>query len=53
MLTTEPGSAIFTIEQVIRDENGRAYNFAYVGSRGDRSNFVSRARTGHADDSVI
>lgn len=49
MLTTEAGSAIFTIEQVIRDKRGRAYNFAYVASRGDRANFVSRARTDSTD----
>ncbi|HEY1831422.1 MAG TPA: GntR family transcriptional regulator [Acidimicrobiales bacterium] len=53
MLGTQTGSAIFTIEQVIRDDKGRAYNFAYVGSRGDRANFVSRARTDGTGDSVI
>jgi GntR family transcriptional regulator len=53
MLAIPPGSAIFTIEQVIRDNEGRAYNFAYVASRGDRANFVSRARTGTTNDTVI
>jgi GntR family transcriptional regulator len=46
MLTTQPGSAIFTIERVIRDNAGRAYNFAYSAVLGERANYVSRARSG-------
>ncbi|HEY3941187.1 MAG TPA: GntR family transcriptional regulator [Acidimicrobiales bacterium] len=53
ILTVQPGSAIFTIEQVIRDLDGRPYNFAHISSRGDRSNFVSRARVDSTDDTVM
>jgi GntR family transcriptional regulator len=44
LLSAEPGSAMLTMEQVIRDGQGRLYNFAFVASRGDRNSIVSRAR---------
>lgn len=47
LLGAEPGSAMLTMEQVIRDDRGRLYNFAFVVSRGDRQSIVSRARRGH------
>ena len=46
LLSTETGSAVLTMEQVIRDQDGRLYNFAFVASRGDRNSIVSRARRG-------
>ena len=46
LLSTETGSALLTMEQVIRDGDGRLYNFAFVASRGDRNSIVSRARRG-------
>ncbi|HEX3459564.1 MAG TPA: GntR family transcriptional regulator [Acidimicrobiales bacterium] len=50
LLTVETGSAIFTIEQIIRDSRGRLYNFAYIVSRGDRNHIVSLARQEQYDD---
>jgi GntR family transcriptional regulator len=47
LLGAEPGSAMLTMEQVIRDDRDRLYNFAFVVSRGDRQSIVSRARRGH------
>jgi GntR family transcriptional regulator len=44
VLSTEVGTAMLTMEQVIRDYDGRAYNFAFVASRGDRHSIVSRAQ---------
>jgi hypothetical protein len=38
---------MLTMEQVIRDDRDRLYNFAFVVSRGDRQSIVSRARRGH------
>jgi GntR family transcriptional regulator len=49
VFSTEPGSAMLTAEQVIWDAHGRAYNFAYIVNRSDRT-FVSRARQ-HLGDS--
>jgi GntR family transcriptional regulator len=49
LLSTETGSALLTMEQVIRDDAGRLYNFAFVASRGDRNSIVSRARRGILD----
>jgi GntR family transcriptional regulator len=49
VLSVEPGSALLTMEQVIRDDRGRLYNFAFVASRGDRNSIVSRARRGIDD----
>jgi GntR family transcriptional regulator len=46
LLSAEPGTAMLTMEQVIRDDHGRLYNFAFVASRGDRNSIVSRARRG-------
>jgi GntR family transcriptional regulator len=46
LLSAEPGTALLTMEQVIRDDHGRLYNFAFVASRGDRNSIVSRARRG-------
>ncbi len=46
LLSVRPGSAVLTLEQVIRDDSGRAYNFALAALRGDRDCFVSRARRG-------
>jgi GntR family transcriptional regulator len=46
LLSAEPGSAMLTMEQVIGDDHGRLYNFAFVASRGDRNSIVSRARRG-------
>jgi hypothetical protein len=37
---------MLTMEQVIRDDHGRLYNFAFVASRSDRNSIVSRARRG-------
>jgi hypothetical protein len=42
----KPGSAVLTLEQVIRDDSSRPYNFALAALRGDRDWFVSRARRG-------
>src|ERR1700727_2486376 len=50
LLSAEPGSAMLTMEQVIRDDHGRLYNFAFVASSGDRNSIVSRARRG--DESI-
>jgi DNA-binding GntR family transcriptional regulator len=50
ILSAEPGAAMLTMEQVIRDDHGRLYNFAFVASRGDRNSIVSRARRG--DESI-
>jgi GntR family transcriptional regulator len=46
LLSVRPGSAVLTLEQVIRDDSGRPYNFALAALRGDRDCFVSRARRG-------
>jgi GntR family transcriptional regulator len=46
LLAVKPASAVLTLEQVIRDDDGRAYNFALAALRGDRDCFVSRARRG-------
>ena len=44
LLSTEPGCALLTMEQVIKDDDGHAYNFAFVVSRGDRYSVESRAQ---------
>jgi len=43
VLQTAPGAAVLTMEQVIRDETGRPYDFAVLRSRGDRLALFSRA----------
>jgi GntR family transcriptional regulator len=44
LLNIDVGAAILNIEQLIRDANGRPYNFAFGSFRGDRHSIVSRAR---------
>jgi GntR family transcriptional regulator len=50
LLGSQPGAAMLTLEQVIRDADGRAFNFAFVSTRGDRAFFSSRARRGALDE---
>jgi GntR family transcriptional regulator len=53
VLSTELGAAVLTMEQVIRDYDGRAYNFAFVASRGDRHSIVSHAqRSAHSAHTI-
>jgi GntR family transcriptional regulator len=42
-LGVEPGAAVLTMEQVIRDDDGRPYDFAVLRCRGDRLSLFSRA----------
>jgi GntR family transcriptional regulator len=44
LLNLPPGHAVLTMEQVIRDSDGRAFNFAFISTRGDRTAIVARAR---------
>lgn len=43
VLETAPGAPVLTMEQVIRDETGRPYDFAVLRCRGDRLSLFSRA----------
>jgi GntR family transcriptional regulator len=42
LLSVSPGKAVLTVEQVIRDDGGRAYDFAFATLRGGRQHLVSR-----------
>jgi len=52
LIGAEPNDAVLTLEEVIWDGSGRAYNFAFVATRGDRAFFLSRARRGAFDQYV-
>ncbi len=43
LLSIEPGIAVVTMEQVIFDERGRPFDYAFVSTRADRFMFLSRA----------
>jgi GntR family transcriptional regulator len=47
VMDLEPGRPVLSFEQVIRDENGEAYNFAVLRSRGDRISLMSSAVSPH------
>ncbi|GLY77162.1 transcriptional regulator [Actinoallomurus iriomotensis] len=48
LLDVAEGPPLITIEQVIRDATGRAFDLAHIHTRGDRFLFVSRAVREHA-----
>ncbi|MCW2916187.1 MAG: GntR family transcriptional regulator [Actinomycetia bacterium] len=48
LLDVAEGAPLITIEQVIRDQDGRPFNLAHIHTRGDRFLFVSRAVRDHA-----
>lgn len=43
LLSIAAGAAVATMEQVIFDEEGRPYDYAFVSTRADRFMFLSRA----------
>jgi GntR family transcriptional regulator len=52
LLDIDVGTAILTIEQLVRDANGRRYNFAFTSIRGDSHSIVSRARRGEDEQGL-
>jgi GntR family transcriptional regulator len=48
VLDVAEGAPLITLEQVIRDQDGRPFNLAHIHTRGDRFLFVSRAVRDHA-----
>lgn len=51
LLDMAPGQPLLAMQQVIRDESGRPYDFAILRHRGDRISLLSRAvRAPHQDD---
>lgn len=52
LLEMSPGQPLLAMQQVIRDEGGRPYDFAILRHRGDRISLLSRAtRSPRPDDS--
>jgi GntR family transcriptional regulator len=48
ILGVQPGTALMVAEQSLLNENGEAFNYAFVRARGDMSALLSRARRGGA-----
>jgi DNA-binding GntR family transcriptional regulator len=45
----EVGTPLLGMQQVIRDESGRPYDYAILRSRGDRISLMSRALRAHVN----